>query len=121
VTGTRIVSSLFIRLYLDEDVDVLLADLVRARGFEVVTTVDAGQRGKSDAEQLAYAAAEQMTLLTHNRADFEALFQEEFEAQHPHPGIIIAGRRPVYDLAKRVLIILNAVTSDEMQNAIRYV
>jgi len=115
------VSSLFIRLYLDEDVDVLLADLVRARGFEVVTTVDARQRGKSDAEQLAYTASGQMTLLTHNRADFEELFQERFEAQHSHSGIIIAVRRPVYDLARRVLIILNAVTSDEMQNAIRYI
>ena len=30
-------SGLFIELYLDEDVDVLVADLVRARGFDVVT------------------------------------------------------------------------------------
>jgi hypothetical protein len=44
---------LFITFYLDEDVDVLLADLVRARGFEVETTQKAGQIGKSDAEQLA--------------------------------------------------------------------
>lgn len=94
-------SSPFIRLYLDEDVDVLLAGLVRARGFEAVN--------------------KQMTLLTHNRADFEKLFQERFEAQHPHSGIIIAVRRPVYDLAKRVLVILNAVASDEMQEAIRHI
>ncbi len=28
-------NQLFIELYLDEDVDVLIADLVRARGFKV--------------------------------------------------------------------------------------
>ena len=31
-------NDLFIFLYLDEDVDVLVAQLIRARGFEVTTT-----------------------------------------------------------------------------------
>ena len=43
---------LFIDLYLDEDVNVVVSDLARARGFRVATTQDAGQIGKSDAEQL---------------------------------------------------------------------
>ena len=109
---------MFVELYLDEDVDILLADLVRARGFSVATTVEAGQRGKSDAEQLAFAVGRQMTILTHNRNDFEELSREYFEAGQTYPGMIIAVRRPVYDLAKRVLAILNAVTADEMQNRI---
>ena len=33
---------LFIEVYTDEDVDVLIADLLRARGFSVLTTRDAG-------------------------------------------------------------------------------
>ena len=48
-------SQLFIELYLDEDVDVLIADLVRARGFAATTTQEAGNTGKGDEEQLAYA------------------------------------------------------------------
>lgn len=114
-------SGLFITLYLDEDVDVLLADLVRARGFAAVTTAEAGQRGQSDAEQLTYATQNQMTLLTHNRVDFEQLAGERFTEEQSHAGLIIAVRRPVYDLAQRVLVILNAVTADEMQDQIRYV
>jgi hypothetical protein len=39
-------SRLFIELYLDEDVDVLIAQLLRARGFVVVTTQEAGQLRK---------------------------------------------------------------------------
>jgi hypothetical protein len=30
-------SNLFIRLYLDEDVNVLVADLLKARGFDALT------------------------------------------------------------------------------------
>lgn len=36
---------LFIELYLDEDISVLLAKLLRARGFEVITTQDAKRLG----------------------------------------------------------------------------
>jgi hypothetical protein len=36
-------SSLFIRLDLDEDVNVLVADLLSVRGFDVLTTRDASQ------------------------------------------------------------------------------
>ena len=36
-------SSLFIRLYLDEDVNVLVGDLLNARGFDALTVRDAGQ------------------------------------------------------------------------------
>jgi hypothetical protein len=39
-------SRLFIELYLDEDTDVLIADLVRSRGFKVTTAQEAGQIGK---------------------------------------------------------------------------
>jgi hypothetical protein len=35
-------SRLFIELYLDEDVSVLVAKLVRALGFEAITTQEAG-------------------------------------------------------------------------------
>jgi uncharacterized protein DUF5615 len=71
-------SGLFIDLYLDEDVDVLVADLVRARGFAVITTQDAGNIGTSDRQQLAAAVSLQNTLVTHNRTDFEMLAEEYF-------------------------------------------
>jgi hypothetical protein len=37
------VTNIFIELYLDEDVSVLVADLVRARGFTAITTREAGR------------------------------------------------------------------------------
>lgn len=48
---------LFIELYLDEDVSVLVGDLLRARGFMAVTTQEAGQTGQNDEAQLEYAVS----------------------------------------------------------------
>lgn len=50
-------SRLFIELYLDEDVNIMVADLLRSRRFVAETTRDGGQLGKSDREQLEYAIA----------------------------------------------------------------
>ena len=47
--------SLFIRLYLDEDVDVFV-QMLRGRGFEATTTLASGRQGASDEAQLVFAA-----------------------------------------------------------------
>ena len=43
---------LFIELYLDEDVDILVADLIRGYGFVAETTRDAANLQSTDAEQV---------------------------------------------------------------------
>ena len=50
-------SSVFIGLYLDENINVLIADLLQAKGFDVMTVRDAGKLRAPDAEQLAYAVS----------------------------------------------------------------
>jgi predicted nuclease of predicted toxin-antitoxin system len=62
-----------LRLYLDEDVDVLLADLLAARGFDCLTSVSAGHLAWGDEAHLAYAVHESRVLISHNRRDFEQL------------------------------------------------
>lgn len=114
-------SELFITLYLDEDVDVLLADLIRARGFSVVTTRDASNLSAKDEEQLAFATKQGRVFFTHNRGDFEALASAYFSSNLHHAGIVIATRHPVHELARRLLIILNNVTADEMLDQLRYI
>jgi Domain of unknown function (DUF5615) len=115
------VSSLFIELYLDEDVDVLVADLLRARGFVAITTLEAGRLRATDADQLDFAAGQRKAFLTHNRADFEALDRGYREEGRTHYGIFIAVRRPPHEIARRLLAILNQVTADEMMGQIRYI
>ena len=112
---------LFIELYLDEDVDVLVADLLRSRGFVVITTVEAKKRGATDADQLAYAVQNGKVLFTHNRIHFDYLAREYVDTDRSHYGIIIATRRPPYELARRLLQILNHVTADEFENQVRFI
>lgn len=114
-------SRLFIELYLDEDVDILVADLIRARGFSVLTTRQAGQLHANDSRQLAYAASHNRTLLTHNRADFEALHQTYLMTGQHHEGIIIAVRHSPYEILRRLLLILNQITADEIRDQLRYI
>jgi predicted nuclease of predicted toxin-antitoxin system len=113
--------SLFIELYLDEDVNVLIADLLRGRGFNAVTTRDEGQLQNSDAQQLAYAVSQKCALVTHNRADFEELAQQYQEDGLTHYGLILATRHRSYELVRRLIIILNHITADELVNQIRYI
>jgi len=115
------VNRLFIEFYLDEDVSRLVADLIRARGFAITTTQEAGQGGRSDEEQLNYAVGRGMTLVTHNRADFELLASRYFNSGVKHYGIVIAVQRPAHEIARRLLVILDQVTADEIENQIRYV
>lgn len=77
-------------LYLDEDVSVVVAAILRARGFDVQTAREAGQLGRSDLEQLGDGAVAKHVLLIHNRVDFERLHQKWLETGRPHAGIIIA-------------------------------
>jgi len=114
------VPRLFIELYLDEDVDVLLATLVKARGFSARTMAEVARLGAADDRQLEYAAEQNLALLTHNRADFEELARDWLASGPTHAGILIAVRRPVHDMARRLLALLNDVTADEMENQVRY-
>lgn len=114
-------SRLFISLYLDEDVSTLIAELVKRRGFQAGTARDAGKLGLSDVEQLAYASEQRMAILTHNRADFEALARRYIAGGKLHSGIIIAVRRPVHEVSRRLLSLLNQVTADEMENQLLYI
>lgn len=100
-------SHLFGRLYLDEDVNVLLAALLGSRGFDAITTQKVGNNGASDERQLELATRMGLALLTHNRSDFERLATRYLDEETHHAGIIIAVRRPPHDILRRLLILLN--------------
>src|SRR4051794_5219883 len=96
-----------LRAYLDEDVDVLLAPLLAAHGIDCLTSVAAGNLGRTDEEQLTFAMQESRVLVTHNRVDFEDLAVAWWQQQRTHAGVILAVRRgDTYDLARHVLRVL---------------
>ncbi len=114
-------SDIFIHVYLDEDVDVLVASLLRSRGFNATTAQQAKQLGRADAEQLEYATSQGAAILTHNRTDFEDLARAYFDTGKSHSGIIVAVRKPYTGIVRRLLTILDSATADEMENQILYI
>jgi hypothetical protein len=49
------------------------------------------------------------------------LFIEIYASSQTHYGIIIAVRHPAHEIARRLLVILNQVTADEIQDQLRYI
>ena len=113
-------TDLFAHLYLDEDVSLLLADLLRTQGFRVTTAHQAGNLHLTDEEQLSYAVTHGMTIVTHNRRDFEQLATAYVAAGRPHFGILICVRRPEPQLAARLLQVLDEFTADELRDLTLY-
>ena len=109
-----------ISLYTDEDVDILIKPLLNAKGYRVFTTHDEGMLGKSDSEQLEHAIKLKTVFLTHNRLHFEELAVKFNEDGKEHYGIIIANRRNIYELAKRVARFLELQTIERLRNQLWY-
>ena len=82
------------RLYLDEQIDTALTDLLIQYGHDVLHCHDAGNDGAPDTEQLLFAARANRILVTLNREDFEELHRlwlalnSWLELPREHAGIL---------------------------------
>jgi hypothetical protein len=108
------------RGYLDEDVSVVVAAILKARGFDIVTARDAEQLGLSDSQQLAFATGAGRVLVTHNRVDFERVHREWLATERAHAGIVVARRRPPGELAARIGRLLSRLSAEDLKSQLLY-
>ena len=113
--------TIFAQVYIDEDVDILVATLLIARGLDATTARQQRTLGELDPQQLAFAASMGRCMLTHNRLDFEELHTNYVLNNQTHAGIIIAKRRNSYEIAERVAMLLDTLTADEIANQLLYI
>jgi uncharacterized protein with PIN domain len=109
-----------IQLFLNEDVHTKLAKALRQRGFDAITTVEAGMSGSPDEEQLAFAASQGRAILTFNRGDYARLHKRYAEHGWEHSGIIISEQYPIGELLRRMLDLLMSLSADDMCNRLEY-
>jgi predicted nuclease of predicted toxin-antitoxin system len=110
---------LFVRLYLDRHVITSLADDLAERGFDCLTTQQAGLDTATDEAQLAFATSEDRAILTFNICDFAPLHEEWLAGGRQHAGIVVSrqlGSRQYGVLLQRVLRLLDRFTADELRN-----
>jgi predicted nuclease of predicted toxin-antitoxin system len=107
-------------LYTDEDVSALVAILLKSRGLDVTSVPEQATLGKTDSEQLKFAASLGRCLVTHNRVDFEKLYFQYMNENKQHSGIIIVPQKNAYEVARRISVLVNALTVEEINNQLLY-
>lgn len=84
-----------IRFYFDNDVSAKVANLLAAKGHDVVSARTLDLRSATDAEHLLNVALSNRILVSHNFEDYELLhdawqrWSEAWQTQQLHQGVII--------------------------------
>ncbi|MCG6880310.1 MAG: DUF5615 family PIN-like protein [Deltaproteobacteria bacterium] len=77
------------KFYLDEDISPKVAELLKKKKIDAVSTHEANMAQASDRDQMIYAASQERTVVTRNRDDFIRLTVQFFNEQRPHFGVLI--------------------------------
>ena len=107
-----------IRLYLDEDVQPLLAAVLRERGYDAVSAIDLRHLAVPDSEHFAYASANERAVLTFNIRDFVPLAKNALAGNLIFPGLVVTDQLPLGELLPRVLRLLGRNHAEEIANRI---
>ena len=109
-----------IKLYLDEDVHTFIAEALRLRGKEALTTEEAGRRGRGDPDQIAFATSQDYTILTYNSHHFPHLHATIVSSGNTHAGIIVGTREDPRRNIRALLNLLNSLFAEEIRNQLTY-
>jgi predicted nuclease of predicted toxin-antitoxin system len=80
------------RFLLDEDINPRVAEAAWELELDVVSVHDLRRRGRSDHDQLAFAAEQDRVLVTRNRGDYLHWTREFYHAGLPHRGVLLVDR-----------------------------
>jgi predicted nuclease of predicted toxin-antitoxin system len=114
---------LFVRIYTDEHITVLLAPALRRRGYVAQSCVEADTLGWDDEEHLVYAAERGLALMTSDASDFIPILKRWYASKREHAGIIITpefSRRQMGILLRWTLRLLDRLAADELYNNVVY-
>ena len=91
-----------------------------SRGFSKIdrSTLEAGNQGLSDLEQLTFAREQGRAILTFNVRDFVRLAREFVESKEHHAGIIVSDHLPFRELLARVLRLLVHHAEDNLSDTL---
>lgn len=109
-----------IKLYLDEDMHPDIAPVLRSMGFDVVTTIEAGNKGFSDEAQLEFARKTGRTICTFNIKDFVLLYNRCYSEKRDHAGIIVSSQINLKETLKRLTNLLNHKSADNLADNIEF-
>ena len=109
-----------IKVYLDEDVHTYIAQALRLRGWEALTTEEAEQRGAVDPEQILFATRQGYSILTYNINDYPRLHYEIINRGETHTGIIVGTREDPRRNISTLLKLLSNVSAEAIKEQLVY-
>jgi len=108
------------KAYLDEDVHPFIADALRLRGWDALTTNDAGRRGASDRHQVRFATEKGYAFVTYNVRDLPRMHYEMMAAGEHHSGIIVAVQDDPRRTIRALLNLLASVSAEALCDSLVY-
>ena len=107
-----------IRFHLDEQVERSIAEGLRRRNIDVTTTPEAGLRGATDEEQLAFLISQQRVIFTQDD-DFLAIHKQGRE----HYGIVYCHQnsRSIGEIIRGLILIWEVLEPLDMKNHIEFI
>ncbi|MDO8671150.1 MAG: DUF5615 family PIN-like protein [Dehalococcoidia bacterium] len=109
-----------IALYLDENVPPLIARLLQAEGYDVISAYEVGMPAQDDEEQLKYAASSGRAILTFNQKHFRPLYDQWWISGRSHSGIVLSKEYKLEEIGDFVRLVRNLIVrsnSADMANS----
>ena len=106
--------------YFDENIQAALAEALNIRGIDVLTTQQAGNIGAEDTRQLAYAASQNRTILSHNKRDFALIHYRWMRIGKSHAGIVLSDQLPIGAILRRLMKLFYSLQREDMKNRLEY-
>jgi hypothetical protein len=109
-----------ISLYLDEHIQLGLAEALRARGVDILTTQEAGNIGLGDLAQLLFSTQRKRSLFSYNKRHFAKIHHQWMAMKKPHGGIILSDQLAIGVVLRRVMKLYSSLNPDDMRNRLEY-
>jgi len=109
-----------IKLLIDEDVHLMLADALRKRGYDVVHVQEIDRKGLSDADQLRLAVSHKRCLFSFNVKDFVILHNQYVIENREHWGIFVSKQLPVAESLHKILYKLGTFSQETVKNRLEF-
>jgi hypothetical protein len=108
------------RLYLDEHIQAALAQGLKARGVDVLTTQEAGNSSLDDEGQLGFAAAQGRVLTSYTKRHFAKLHYDWMAAGQHHAGILLSDQLAAGIVLRRLMRLYFSLAREQMENRLEY-
>ena len=110
-----------IRLLLDEDTPILLAQALRERGYDAVHATEVGLKSRDDPTVMDRGIADGRAVMTHNVRHYMPLVARIVQAGRSHHGLLLAPQLEFRELLVGTMRLLSEREAETMPNAVVWV